>query len=65
VKEFFDMIEHADKAKKFNGDIEVLRFTRVADGFIAAQRRMHLTALGVGLLSFFAGFGICWLMFVR
>lgn len=31
----------------------------------AAQHRMHLTASGVVLLAFLAGFGICWLVFVR
>jgi len=31
----------------------------------AAQHRMHLTAFGVGVLAFLAGFGICWLVFVR
>lgn len=31
----------------------------------AAQHRMHLTAFGVGLLAFFAGFGFCWFVFVR
>ena len=31
----------------------------------AAQHRMHLTAFGVGMLAFLAGFGICWLVFVR
>ena len=32
---------------------------------IAAQHRLHLTAFGVCLLAFCAGFGICWLAFVR
>ena len=31
----------------------------------AAQHRVHLTAFGVGMLAFLAGFGICWLAFVR
>jgi hypothetical protein len=31
----------------------------------AAQHRLHLTAFGVGMLAFLAGFGICWLAFVR
>lgn len=31
----------------------------------AAQHRLHLTAFGVGMLAFLAGFGICWLVFVR
>ena len=31
----------------------------------AAEHKMHLTAFGVGMLAFFAGFGICWLLFVR
>lgn len=30
----------------------------------AAQHRMHLTAFGVGMLAFLAGFGVCWLVFV-
>ena len=30
-----------------------------------AQQRLHLTAFGVGLLVFCAGFGACYLMFVR
>ena len=30
----------------------------------AAQQSVHLTAFGVGMLAFFAGFGICWLVFV-
>lgn len=30
-----------------------------------AQQRMHLTAFGVGVLAFLAGFGVCWLVFVR
>ena len=31
----------------------------------AAQRRLYLTAFGVGGLAFFAGFGVCWFVFVR
>lgn len=31
----------------------------------AAQHRLHLTAFGVGVLAFLAGFGICWFVFVR
>lgn len=31
----------------------------------AAEYRLHLTAYGVGMLAFIAGFGICWLAFVR
>lgn len=31
----------------------------------AAQLRLHLTAFGVGMLAFCAGFGVCWLAFVR
>ena len=31
----------------------------------SAQHRLHLTAFGVGMLAFLAGFGICWIMFVR
>ena len=31
----------------------------------AAQHRLYLTAFGVGMLAFLAGFGICWLAFVR
>ena len=34
-------------------------------GYNAAEHRLHLTAFGVGMLAFFAGFGICWLAFVR
>lgn len=30
-----------------------------------ANNRMHLTAFGVGMLAFLAGFGICWFVFVR
>jgi len=30
-----------------------------------ANNRLHLTAFGVGMLAFLAGFGICWLAFVR
>ena len=30
----------------------------------AAQHRMHLTAFGVGMLAFLAGFCICWFVFV-
>ena len=30
----------------------------------AAQHRMHLTALGVGMLAFLAGFGVGWFVFV-
>jgi len=33
--------------------------------FKAAQHRLHLTAFGVGMLAFLAGFVICWLAFVR
>lgn len=29
------------------------------------QHRMHLTAFSVGVLAFLAGFGVCWLAFVR
>lgn len=32
---------------------------------VAVQLRLHLTAFGVVLLAFLAGFGICWLAFVR
>jgi len=31
----------------------------------SAQHRVYLTAFGVGLLAFCAGFGICWFVFVR
>ena len=31
----------------------------------AAEHRVQLTAFGVGMLAFFAGFGICWFAFVR
>ncbi len=31
----------------------------------AAQHSVQLTAFGVGMLAFCAGFGICWLVFVR
>jgi hypothetical protein len=31
----------------------------------AAEHRLHLTAFGVGMLAFCAGFGICWFVFVR
>ena len=31
----------------------------------AAQHSVQLTAFGVVMLAFFAGFGICWLVFVR
>lgn len=34
-------------------------------GYDAAEHRLHLTAFGVGTLAFLAGFGICWLAFVR
>ncbi len=34
-------------------------------GYNAAEHRVQLTAFGVGMLAFFAGFGICWLVFVR
>jgi hypothetical protein len=34
-------------------------------GYNAAEHRLHLTAFGVGMLAFLAGFGICWLAFVR
>lgn len=30
-----------------------------------AQQSVYLTAFGVGMLAFLAGFGICWLVFVR
>jgi len=39
-----------------------VQFLQVAK---AAQHRMHLTTFGVGMLAFCAGFGICWLVFVR
>lgn len=32
---------------------------------VAVQLRLHLTAFGVGMLGFIAGFGVCWLVFVR
>ncbi len=32
---------------------------------VAAQQGVHLTAFGVGILAFLAGFGVCWLTFVR
>jgi hypothetical protein len=31
----------------------------------SAQHRLHLTAFGVVLLAFLAGFVVCWLAFVR
>ncbi len=31
----------------------------------AAEHRLHLTAVGVCMLAFLAGFCICWLAFVR
>lgn len=44
--------------------VGVLR-DRIAFERKAAQHRMHLTAFGVGTLAFLAGFGVCWLSFVR
>lgn len=37
----------------------------VVHGGHNAQQSVYLTAFGVGLLAFLAGFGICWLVFVR
>jgi len=37
----------------------------VRHNILSAQHRLHLTAFGVGMLAFLAGFGICWLAFVR
>ena len=34
-------------------------------GWKAAQQSVQLTAFGVGMLAFLAGFGVCWLAFVR
>ena len=34
-------------------------------GYKAAQQGVQLTAFGVCMLAFLAGFGICWLVFVR
>ena len=31
----------------------------------AAQQSVQLTAFGVGMLAFIAGFCVCWLVFVR
>lgn len=31
----------------------------------SAQQSVYLTAFGVGALAFCAGFGICWLVFIR
>ena len=33
--------------------------------FTSAQQGVHLTAFGVGVLAFLAGFGACWLVFIR
>ena len=35
------------------------------DAWLSAQQGVHLTAFGVGMLAFLAGFGICWFVFVR
>jgi hypothetical protein len=37
----------------------------IEKGSPAAQHRVHLTAFGASVLAFLAGFGICWLVFVR
>lgn len=39
--------------------------SRVAKERKAAEHRVQLTAFGVGMLAFLAGFGVCWLVFVR
>ena len=44
---------------------EVLRLSELLNSQYAAQQSVYLTAFGVGLLAFCAGFGICWLGFVR
>lgn len=40
-------------------------FGRIRKAVKAAQHRLHLTAFGVGMLAFLAGFVVCWLAFVR
>jgi hypothetical protein len=48
-------------------DVEEMSFWlgQLFDEFQSAQHRVHLTAYGVSLLAFLAGFGICWFVFVR
>lgn len=41
------------------------QYGRVCKMVEAFQYRLHLTAFGVGMLAFLAGFGVCWLAFVR
>ena len=62
---FFD--SNLEKMARFiiHSENECDRLRNVANELHAAQHRMHLTAFGVGLLSFLAGFGICWFVFVR
>jgi hypothetical protein len=35
------------------------------EALMRANKRLRLTAFGVGMLAFLAGFGVCWLVFVR
>ncbi len=62
-------IPPSDEAGKFAPHVKVwgemaVRFS-VWQAVKSAQHRLHLTAFGVGMLAFLAGFGICWLAFVR
>ena len=57
IKEWF--------AFKNNSNGLSLAVSSFVAGYNAAEHRLHLTAFGVGMLAFFAGFGICWFAFVR
>ena len=57
-------IEEAQKEIE-SGAMFLVMKDRLAFERKATQHRLHLTAFGVGMLAFSAGFGVCWLAFVR
>ena len=58
------MAEQLDKAYQDMDELDE-KFQLSQHHLVQANNRLHLTAFGVGGLAFFAGFGICWLAFVR
>lgn len=52
--------------KFFTGKNMPIRYSKMRlQDKLAVQQGVHLTAFGVGMLAFLAGFVFCWLAFVR
>lgn len=65
---FLWLEEYFLKEKEVNGWVGNRPFQYVKYGRLQlkrAQQSMYLTVFGVGTLAFLAGFGICWIVFVR